>query len=107
MSARSWIPYATLLVVFWGVWGAFSSLPTTEYGYPDEMIYIIWSVTMLIPAFFILWGERTFDRRPIGVAVGRFAKRPYNAKRPYTCCLCEGWRDAVDSYGPHAGLGWP
>jgi len=29
------------LVIFWGVWGVFSSLPTTEYGYPDEMIYII------------------------------------------------------------------
>jgi hypothetical protein len=53
MSSRSWIPYAALLVVFWGVWGAFSSLPADEYGYPDEMIYILWSLTMLIPAYFI------------------------------------------------------
>jgi hypothetical protein len=27
---RSWIFYATLLVLFWGVWGAFSALPATK-----------------------------------------------------------------------------
>jgi len=27
--------------VFWGVWGALSSLPTEQYGYPDEMVYIL------------------------------------------------------------------
>lgn len=70
MSSRSWIPYAALLVVFWGVWGAFSGLPTAQYGYPDEMVYIIWSLTMLIPAFFILRSERTFDRRPIAAFYG-------------------------------------
>jgi drug/metabolite transporter (DMT)-like permease len=70
MSFRSWIPYAALLIVFWGVWGAFSSLPTDEYGYPDEMIYILWSLTMLIPTFFILRSERTFDRRPIAAIYG-------------------------------------
>src|SRR3712207_9071861 len=70
MSSRSWIPYAALLVVFWGVWGAFSSLPADEYGYPDEMIYILWSVTMLIPAYFILRSERTFDRRPVAAFYG-------------------------------------
>src|ERR687890_600109 len=70
MTSRSWIPYAALLVVFWGVWGAFSSLPTDEYGYPDEMIYILWSVTMLIPAYFILRSERTFDQRPSAAIYG-------------------------------------
>jgi drug/metabolite transporter (DMT)-like permease len=70
MSSRSWIPYAALLVVFWGVWGAFSSLPTEQYGYPDEMVYILWSITMLIPAYFILRSERTFDRRPIAAFYG-------------------------------------
>jgi drug/metabolite transporter (DMT)-like permease len=70
MSSRSWIPYAALLVLFWGVWGAFSSLPTEEYGYPDEMVYILWSLTMLIPAYFILRSERTFDRRPIAAFYG-------------------------------------
>jgi hypothetical protein len=38
MSSRSWIPYAALLVAFWGVWSAFSSLTAGEYGYPDDLI---------------------------------------------------------------------
>lgn len=70
LNTRSWIPFAALLVLFWGVWGAFSSLPTARYGYPDEMVYFLWSFTMLIPAFFILMSERTFDRRPIAAVYG-------------------------------------
>ena len=70
MNTRSWIPFAALLVLFWGVWGAFSSLPTSRYGYPDEMVYILWSLTMIIPAFFILRSERTFDRRPVAAMYG-------------------------------------
>lgn len=66
---RSWLVYASLLVAFWGTWGALSSLPTSEYGYPDEMIYIIWSLTMLIPGYFALRGV-TFDRRPIAAVYG-------------------------------------
>jgi hypothetical protein len=31
-TSRSWITYAALLVLFWGVWGAFSGLPTSKYG---------------------------------------------------------------------------
>ena len=34
------------------------------------MVYILWSLTMLIPAFFILRSERTFDRRPIAAVYG-------------------------------------
>ncbi|MEU8632170.1 DMT family transporter [Amycolatopsis sp. NPDC048633] len=65
----AWIPYAGLLVLFWGVWGAFSSLPTSRYGYPDPMVYVIWSVTMLIPAYFSLRGKK-IDRRPIAAVYG-------------------------------------
>ncbi|MEV7044528.1 DMT family transporter [Amycolatopsis sp. NPDC051061] len=65
----TWIPYAGLLVLFWGVWGAFSSLPTSRYGYPDPMVYVIWSITMLIPAYFSLRGQK-IDRRPIAAAYG-------------------------------------
>lgn len=65
----AWIPYAGLLVLFWGVWGAFSSLPTSRYGYPDAMVYVIWAFTMLIPAFFALRGKR-FDRRRIAAVYG-------------------------------------
>jgi drug/metabolite transporter (DMT)-like permease len=71
-AKRSWMLYATLLVVFWGVWGAFSSQPNTRYGYPNEMIYIIWAFTMLIPAYFALRGKR-FDRRPAAALWGLLA----------------------------------
>jgi drug/metabolite transporter (DMT)-like permease len=66
---RSWIFYAALLILFWGVWGAFSALPATKYDYPDEMIYSIWALTMLIPAAFILRGQR-WDRRPAATIYG-------------------------------------
>ncbi|MFD9287514.1 DMT family transporter [Streptomyces sp. NPDC060030] len=69
---RSWMLYATLLIVFWGVWGAFSSQPNSRYGYPNEMIYIIWAFTMLIPAYFSLRRTR-FDRRPIAAVWGLLA----------------------------------
>jgi drug/metabolite transporter (DMT)-like permease len=68
-QTRSWIFYAALLIVFWGVWGAFSALPATKYDYPDEMIYSIWALTMLIPAAVILRGQ-TWDRRPAATIYG-------------------------------------
>src|SRR4051812_26621137 len=66
---RSWIFYAALLILFWGVWGAFSALPATKYDYPEEMIYSIWALTMLIPAAVILRGQR-WDRRPVATIYG-------------------------------------
>jgi drug/metabolite transporter (DMT)-like permease len=68
-NTRSWIFYAALLILFWGVWGAFSALPATKYGYPDEMIYSIWALTMIIPAVFALRGQH-FDRRPRATVYG-------------------------------------
>ena len=65
----SWVPPAALLVVFWGVWGAFTSAPTDLYGYPIEMIYVLWSLTMLVPNYFALRGRR-MDRRPIATIYG-------------------------------------
>ncbi len=81
--SRSWITYALLLVLSWGVWGAFSGLPTATYGYPDEMVYVIWAFTMLIPAFFALRGS-TWDKR---------GSRPATAWRsaspaPAASCCC-------------------
>src|ERR1700754_2065757 len=67
--SRSWIPYAGLLVLFWGVWGAFSDTPNSKYGYPDGMVYVLWALTMLIPAFAAMRGKR-FDRRPIAAVYG-------------------------------------
>lgn len=60
MSNKSWIMYTFLTVVTWGVWGAFSAWPTNNYSYPEQWIYIIWSLTMLIPCCFSLRGQH-FD----------------------------------------------
>jgi len=68
-ATRSWIFYAALLIVFWGIWGAFSALPANWYGYPDQMIYSIWALTMIIPAVFALRGQH-FDRRPQATIYG-------------------------------------
>src|SRR5215207_7341431 len=54
-QTRSWIFYAALLA--------------TKYDYPDEMIYSIWALTMLIPAAFILRGHK-WDRRPAATIYG-------------------------------------
>ncbi|WP_086839301.1 DMT family transporter [Amycolatopsis kentuckyensis] len=69
VSTRAWIPYAGLLVLFWGVWGAFSSLPTKLYAYPDPMVYVVWALTMLVPAWFSLRG-RKFDRGRVAAGYG-------------------------------------
>ncbi len=66
---RSWIFFAALLILFWGVWGAFSALPSSKYGYPDEMIYSIWALTMIIPAAVALRGQK-WDRRPAATIYG-------------------------------------
>lgn len=55
------------------MWGAYSSLPTEEYGYPDEMVYILWSLTMLIPA---LGTDLVFTApRPPGLDIVRLYRR--------------------------------
>jgi uncharacterized membrane protein len=64
-----WIPYAGLLVLFWGVWGAFSGAPTSLYDYPNEMVYILWAFTMIIPAYFAMRGQK-LDRRPVAAVYG-------------------------------------
>lgn len=48
-KTNSWFLYAILTTVFWGVWGAFSSTPE-KAGFPGTLIYIAWTVSMLIPA---------------------------------------------------------
>ncbi|GAB3440838.1 DMT family transporter [Actinophytocola sediminis] len=68
-GGNRWIPYAGLLVLFWGVWGAFSGAPTSLYDYPNEMVYILWAFTMIIPAVVAMRGQR-FDRRPVAAAYG-------------------------------------
>jgi drug/metabolite transporter (DMT)-like permease len=58
-----------MVVLFWANWGALSALPASVYHYPDEMIYSIWALTMIIPAAVALRNQR-FDRRRHAAAYG-------------------------------------
>jgi len=53
MNKKHWLVYALVTTFFWGVWGALISLPE-KAGFPGTLIYIVWSLTMIIPAFFAL-----------------------------------------------------
>ena len=52
-NKQNWLLYALITTVFWGVWGAFSEIPKNE-GFPGTLIYVVWSVTMIVPAIFAL-----------------------------------------------------
>lgn len=53
MKSKLWLVYAIVTTVFWGVWGAFTGLPT-ENGFPETLVYCIWALTMIPPAIFAL-----------------------------------------------------
>jgi uncharacterized membrane protein len=53
MRSRAWLAYALVTTAFWGVWGAFTGLPTS-HGFPETLIYAVWAVTMIPPALFAL-----------------------------------------------------
>ena len=53
MTAGSWLKYALLTTVLWGVWGAFTALPS-EHGFPDTLTYVVWALTMIVPALIVL-----------------------------------------------------
>jgi drug/metabolite transporter (DMT)-like permease len=72
MSA--WLLYAVLTMLLWGVWGAFVGLPG-EHGLPETLNYVVWSLTMIPPAIFVMRRSDEplkRDRRSIalGLAIG-------------------------------------
>jgi drug/metabolite transporter (DMT)-like permease len=74
VNATSWLRYALLTTLMWGVWGAFTALPS-EHGFPDTLTYVVWALTMIAPA---IWALRRADRRlqrdarsvMLGLAIG-------------------------------------
>jgi drug/metabolite transporter (DMT)-like permease len=71
---NSWLVYALTTMVLWGIWGAFAGLPG-EHGVPETINYIVWSLTMIPPAFIVLKhsGESLMrDRRSVllGLTIG-------------------------------------
>jgi len=49
MKLRPWLLFALGTTIFWGVWGAFIEIPE-KAGFPATMGYIVWALTMIIPA---------------------------------------------------------
>ena len=50
---RRWLGYAVITTLSWGIWGAFTGLPT-EHGFPETLVYVVWALTMIPPAIFAL-----------------------------------------------------
>jgi len=73
-SSRSWLSYAIITTVFWGIWGALIEVPE-KAGFPATLGYIVWSLTMipcaLVSLYLVKWKIET-DKRSIllGSAVG-------------------------------------
>ncbi len=73
-TTRTWLSYAIITTVFWGIWGALIEVPQ-KAGFPPTLGYIVWSLTMipcaLVALYFIDWKVET-DKRSIllGSAVG-------------------------------------
>jgi drug/metabolite transporter (DMT)-like permease len=69
-----WLRYAALTTITWGVWGAFTGLPS-ERGFPDTLTYVVWALVMLLPAAVVMRkaaGGIARDRRSValGLAIG-------------------------------------
>lgn len=54
-TTLSWLTYALLTTVLWGVWGALIEIPE-KAGFPATLGYCVWALTMIIPSFFALKG---------------------------------------------------
>jgi drug/metabolite transporter (DMT)-like permease len=53
---RPWFLYAMIIVVAWGIWGAWSDYPATKVNppFPPTMIYVVWALTLILPALVAL-----------------------------------------------------
>lgn len=69
-SRRPWLIYALTTVVLWGVWGALSGVAASN-GFPETLVYVVWALTMIPPAVFVLaragW---KLDRTPRAIIYG-------------------------------------
>lgn len=53
MKKKTWLLYALITMVTWGMWGAFSKSPM-ESGFPSILVYCVWAITMILPGMVVL-----------------------------------------------------
>ncbi len=74
MKFNSWLGYALITTIFWGVWGALIEIPE-KAGFPATLGYVVWALTMIIPAMVALkiihWKLETHNKAVIfGLIIG-------------------------------------
>jgi uncharacterized membrane protein len=68
--SKPWLVYAFATTLLWGVWGAFTDV-SAQRGFPDTLVYCVWSVTMIPPALYALArGRWRLDRNPRSLVHG-------------------------------------
>ena len=70
----TWLIYAIITTVFWGVWGAFIEIPE-KAGFPATLGYSVWALSMIpcaLVALYIIRWKLEYNRRSIllGSTVG-------------------------------------
>jgi uncharacterized membrane protein len=50
---KAWLIYALATTILWGVWGAFTEI-SPQRGFPETLVYCVWSLTMIPPALYAL-----------------------------------------------------
>jgi drug/metabolite transporter (DMT)-like permease len=69
-AGRAWLLHALVTVVLWGIWGAFSD-QSSKHGFPDTLVYCVWALTMIPPAFIALrMAGSKLERSPRAIAYG-------------------------------------
>lgn len=52
-ARRGWLSFALATTLLWGIWGALTGM-SIERGFPETLIYVVWSLTMIPPALIVL-----------------------------------------------------
>jgi uncharacterized membrane protein len=71
---RTWLLFALITTVFWGVWGAFIEIPE-KAGFPATLGYTVWAFTMipcaLVALYLVRWKiEKDLKSILMGMSVG-------------------------------------
>jgi len=53
VKSKHWLTYAIVTTISWGIWGALIEIPE-KGGFPATLGYVVWALTMLIPAYIVL-----------------------------------------------------